>query len=90
MLISLDEIKKSIVNKGWEYSNKNIIKSFTFNSFSDSILFVNQIADIADSMNHHPVINIDQLNVKISITSLDLNGITTKCINLAMKIDSLN
>ena len=89
MLISLDEINKSIIKKGWEYSNKKLVKSFQFNDFSNSINFVNQIANISESMNHHPEITIKKSNVKIKITSIDFNGVTTKCINLAMKVDSI-
>jgi len=89
MLISLDEINKSIIKKGWQYSNKKLVKSFEFNDFSNSIVFVNQVANISESMNHHPEITIKQSNVTIKITSIDFNGVTTKCINLAMKVDSI-
>jgi 4a-hydroxytetrahydrobiopterin dehydratase len=89
MLISPDEIKKSVSKKGWEYSNKKIAKSFDFSSYNDKIKFVNNIADLAESLNHHPIITINPSNVKIEIYSIQFNGITTKCINLAMKIDAI-
>ena len=42
-----------------------------------------------EQINHHPEIQIKQSNIKIAIYSIDFNGITTKCINLALKIDSI-
>ena len=89
MLISKDEINKSIITKGWKYENKKITKSYNFNNFSESIIFVNKISEIFEQINHHPEIQIKQSNIKIAIYSIDFNGITTKCINLALKIDSI-
>ena len=89
MLISKDELNKTVVKKGWKYLNKKIIKSFNFNNFSESIDFINKISKICELINHHPKIIINQTNITISIYSIDLDGITTKCINLALKIDSI-
>ena len=52
--------------------------------------FVNSIAEISEAMNHHADILLGFSFVKISISSHDLGGITTKCINLATKIDQLD
>ena len=54
MLISPDEINKSISNYGWEYENKKITKSYSFKSYLNGIEFVNKIADLAEKRNHHP------------------------------------
>ncbi len=48
-----------------------------------------EIAKIAEQRNHHPDINIGWCKVGISITSHDLGGVTTKCVNLATSIDLL-
>ena len=89
MLISLDEINKSVSKKGWKYSNKKLIKSYKFSNFSESIAFENKVKDISESMNHHLEIKVNQSEVKIKIYSIDFNGITTKCINFAMKLDPI-
>ena len=89
MLISIDEIQKSISKKGWNYDNKKLKKSYELKNFSDSIKFVNEIANKANSLNHHPEININFNQVEIKIGSVELNGVTTKCINLAIQIDNL-
>ena len=89
MLISPDEIKKSLTNKGWRYKNKMIVKQFSFDTFLKGIQFINSVAELAELNNHHPDIYINFTNVKISITSHDMGGVTTKCVNLANQINSI-
>jgi len=89
MLISKDEISKSLSSKGWIYANNNISKSFEFATYMEGIKFVKEIAEIAERNNHHPEITIGWCRVNINITSHQLGGVTTKCINLAIEIDML-
>ena len=90
MLLSRDEIEKSIASYGWKWENNAIAKSFNFNSYADGISFVNSIADISERMNHHADIHVGYGQVKILISSHDLGGVSTKCINLATQIDQIN
>ena len=87
MLISTDEINKSVVNKGWNYKNKQIFKSYKFNTYMEGIEFTNQVAELAEKNNHHPEVLISWCKIEIFISSHELGGVTTKCINLAMNID---
>jgi len=89
MLLHPDEIKKSISAHGWDYSNKKISKVFDFDAYLDGVEFINQIAPIAERLNHHPDIILGYCKVDVSIHSHDLGGVTTKCINLATAIDSV-
>ena len=89
MLISPDEINKSLSSKGWKYVDKKILKSFTFNTYMDGIYFVQKIAELSERNNHHPDISIVWCLVDITITSHDLDGVTTNCVNLATGIDHI-
>ena len=89
MLISPDEINKSLASHSWDYTEKKISKSFTFVAYMDGIEFVQKIAVLAEAQNHHPDITIGWCKVHISITSHDLGGVSTKCVNLALGIDSI-
>ena len=46
MLISPDEIKKSLEGKGWNYSDKKIIKTFEFETYLEGISFVNNLGAV--------------------------------------------
>tara|TARA_B100001173_G_scaffold291060_1_gene282188 strand:+ start:1787 stop:2077 length:291 start_codon:yes stop_codon:yes gene_type:complete len=89
MLISPDEINKSLSNYGWKYNNKKITKSYSFKAYINSIDFVQRVAELAEKNNHHPDIHIGWCNVDISITSHDMGGVTTNCVNLGMGIDNI-
>ena len=89
MLISPDEINKSLKNKGWNYIDKKISKTFKFDSYMEGIEFINKIAKLAEANNHHPDIAIGWCRVDVSISSHDMGGVTTKCVNLAIGIDRL-
>ena len=89
MLISPDEINKSLSNYNWKYNNKKIIKTYSFKTYLNSIEFVRKIAALAEKNNHHPDMHIGWCNVDISITSHDLGGVTTNCVCLAVDIDSI-
>ena len=90
MLISPDEISKSLSSRNWVYADKKISKLFKFESYMAGIQFVQNIAQLAENNNHHPDISISWCKVKISITSHEMGGVTTTCINLAIGIDSIN
>ena len=89
MLISPDEINKSLASHGWDYTDKIISKSFSFDAYMDGIEFVQKIAVLAEAQNHHPDIFIGWCKVEISITSHNLGGVSTNCVNLALGIDSI-
>ena len=89
MLLHPDEIKKSISTYGWNFTDNQISKFFEFESYLDGVEFINKIAPIAERLNHHPDINIGYCKVEVAISSHDLGGVTTKCINLATSIDSI-
>ena len=87
MLISPDEINKSLSNKGRVYADKKISKSFNFEKYMEGIEFVNKMADLAEANNHHPDITIGWCRIDVSISSHNMGGVTTKCVNLATGID---
>ncbi len=89
MLISPDEIDKSLSNRGWNYKNNHISKTFKFETYMDSIKFINNLSEVAEQKNHHPDMHIGWCEVKINISSHDMGGVTTKCVNLALSIDSI-
>ena len=73
--------------KGWKRRSNRISKSFHFSSFRDTIVFVNRVATLADTHDHHPDIDIRYDNVTITLSTHDAGGITEKDLALAEQID---
>ena len=55
----------------------------------EGIEYVQKIAILAERHNHHPDIHIGWCKIDVSITSHEMSGVTTKCVNLATGIDLL-
>ncbi|HET7149747.1 MAG TPA: 4a-hydroxytetrahydrobiopterin dehydratase [Candidatus Nitrosopolaris sp.] len=88
-ILSNEEIKTAIeeLDTGWELKEDKIVKSFQFPSFMKAIEFVNDVARIAERLNHHPIMTINWRQVKLSLKSFDVDAITKRDINLAKEIE---
>ena len=89
MLISPDEINKSLSNYGWEYKSKKITKTYSFKTYLDGIDFVNKIAELAEKNNHHPDMYIGWCRINLTLTSHDYGGVTKACITMAKAADEI-
>ena len=84
------ELETSLAElKNWKYENKKINKEFTFESYMGSIYFINSVAKKAEEVNHHPDLTVGYCKINVELTSHDLGGVTTGCIDLAKSIDSI-
>lgn len=82
------EIRRALTNlPGWIRKGEALHKTYSFARFADGIRFVQQIAELADSMNHHPDIDIRYTNVAFSLSSHDAGGVTQRDLDLAQAIE---
>jgi len=87
----IKKLLREMVNesKGWGNSKQKLEKTFKFKDFNDSIDFVNKVAKIAETQNHHPDIEIKYNKVKISITDHEKGGVSEKCHKLVKSVDDM-
>lgn len=52
----------------------------------NAIYFVNEVAKVAERLDHHPIITINWRTVKLSLKSFDVGAITKRDIALAKGI----
>jgi 4a-hydroxytetrahydrobiopterin dehydratase len=90
-MLSSDEIEANVadLDNGWELKDGKIVKSFQFPSFMNAIEFVNKIAKVAERLNHHPIITINWMTVKLSLKSFDVDAITKRDLILAKEIEEV-
>jgi len=74
---------------GWEFKNNAIHKIFIFESYLNSIAFVNRLAEIAEENNHHPDMVVGWCKIDVAFTSHDQGGVSTACIDMAKKAESV-
>ena len=75
---------------GWERIGDEIVKTFEFHSFTEAIFFVDRVADEAESVHHHPDLDIRYNKVRVALTTHDQGGITDKDFALAVDIDGVS
>ena len=88
-MLSNEEIEKSIIEEldnKWDFKDGKLVKSFKFSSLMNAIYFVNEVAKVAERLDHHPIITINWRTVKLSLKSFDVGAITKRDIALAKGI----
>jgi 4a-hydroxytetrahydrobiopterin dehydratase len=75
--------------KGWKLRGKRISRAFVFEDFMQVVRFVNRLAKLAEGMNHHPDMAIQYNKIRLSLTTHDEGGLTTKDFKLAREINRL-
>jgi 4a-hydroxytetrahydrobiopterin dehydratase len=73
----------------WIDSEGALQRTYEFPSFPDAIAFVNRVADLAESENHHPDIAVSYKKVTLRWTTHSAGGITDRDRELAQQTDSL-
>ena len=82
----LDRLKKL---NGWVIEKGRLHKEFVFKGFLEAVGFVDRVASVAESMDHHPDIDIRYKKVNLSVVTHSEGGLTEKDFNLARKIDAI-
>ena len=72
---------------GWEREEDFITKTFEFRTFMAGIRFVNDVAAIAERLEHHPDIHIRWTTITLKIQTHDEGGITAWDFKLAAGIE---
>ncbi len=86
-LLSETEIKDRLARlPGWERRGSEIRRTWTFADFESSMAFVNKVAALAQSADHHPDIDIRYSKVTLALSTHDAGGLTEKDFDLAEAI----
>lgn len=74
----------------WQNQNNALYKKFTFKDFPEAMAFINQVASLADELNHHPKILNNWNTVELWLSTHDAgNTVTGKDQDMAARIDAL-
>jgi 4a-hydroxytetrahydrobiopterin dehydratase len=72
----------------WKVVDKELVREVKASAFLDGIRLVATVAQLAESMNHHPDIDIRYTTITFRVTSHDAGGITDDDLVLAGHIDT--
>lgn len=81
------------LSPGWQIDQTDAMqlwRDFQLEDFSEAIKFINKIAIIAESQNHHPDLLLhDYRQVTVSLTTHSVGGLTELDFNLAEQISEI-
>lgn len=90
-LLTDTEIQTKASNlSGWQIQGSNLQTTYTFKDFIVAIEFVNKLVEPAESLGHHPDIEISYNKVSIRLTTHDAGGLTQKDFDLAARISQIS
>ncbi|MGZ0151569.1 4a-hydroxytetrahydrobiopterin dehydratase [Kribbella sp. WER1] len=72
----------------WKVVDGELVRSVTRDNFLDGIRLVATVAQLAESMNHHPDIDIRYTTITFRVSSHEAGGITEDDLVLARHIDT--
>ena len=74
----------------WNLEGNTIVREFKFKNFKEAIIFINQVAEIAEYKGHHPDIYLHGWNkVKLTLFTHEIKGLHENDFIVAAKIDPL-
>ena len=73
---------------GWQRQDNAIAKTYEYKDFAAALSFVNHVGGLAESVNHHPDIDIRWNKVTLVLFTHYLGGLTEKDFQLAARIES--
>ncbi|MFH0909188.1 MAG: 4a-hydroxytetrahydrobiopterin dehydratase [bacterium] len=74
---------------GWQLNGTEIVKTFEFKNFHQTMAFVNAVAWIANRENHHPDLEVGYKRCKIRYATHSIGGLSENDFICAAKINAL-
>ena len=71
---------------GWERKAGEITRLYKFPGFLEAIAFVNRVAGLAETADHHPDIDIRWSKVRLTLSTHSAGGLTAKDFSLAHQL----
>lgn len=89
--LSDQQIEASLAKAGgWvRKDEKWIERKYRFAQFMQGISFVQQVADLSERYDHHPLISIDYKLVTLRLSSWNAGGLTDLDMQMAVQLNEL-
>ncbi|HEU4513145.1 MAG TPA: 4a-hydroxytetrahydrobiopterin dehydratase [Nocardioidaceae bacterium] len=90
-LLSQEEIDRALERElpRWTQEGDTITRSVEAPTFMEGIRLVQQVAEVAEDLDHHPDIDIRWRTVTFRLSTHSAGGLTAKDLRLATDIDKL-
>jgi 4a-hydroxytetrahydrobiopterin dehydratase len=88
-LLDDEAIAAGLEGRPWTRQGPAITTTVVRKDFAAAMVFVNQVAELAEARNHHPDMAISWNKVTLTLSTHDAGGLTQLDLDLAAAIDAL-
>ena len=88
-LLDDNAIEEGLRTVQWQRVDSVLVRAIRFKSFTDAVEFVAAIAPVAESINHHPDIDVRWRTVNLRVQTHSAGGLTEFDFELARRLDAL-
>lgn len=74
---------------GWRLDGVHLKRGYEFGDFDEAMVFINQVADIARDLDHHPDLSNVYNRVQLAVTTHDAGGLTALDRTFAIRVNAL-
>ena len=89
-LLDETEIEEALKAVAWTRDGDRLTKQVRLENFVRAMAFVNEVAELAEELNHHPDISISWNRVGLEVSTHDSGGLTSLDFELARRVDALD
>lgn len=76
------------LNVAWsDIPGQGLVRVFDTKTFAKGVQIINQIAEIAETINHHPDIHLTYTQLEVTLYTHETGGVTQHDVDLAKAID---
>ena len=88
--LTAEQIGKSLgALSGWQQSGDEIVKTYSFKNYYETMAFVNATAWISHREDHHPDLEVGYNKCKVRYSTHSVGGLSEKDFACAAKIEEL-
>lgn len=85
-----EEVERYLISlAGWEYIDASIVKRFEFKNYYQTMAFVNAVAWIAHTDDHHPELEVSYRVCRVRYSTHAVGGLSENDFICAAKVEAL-
>ena len=87
-LVEIELLLKSL--NGWAHSGEQLVKTYQFKNYYETMAFVNAVAWVSHRENHHPDLEVTYRQCRVRYSTHAIGGLSENDFICAAKIDALH
>lgn len=88
-ILSPAETADDLARTAFVHTGDRIDGAYRTDDFASAVELLDEVAAIADGMNHHPDVRLGWGRIEFELSSHDVGGVTARDVELARRIDAI-